>query len=318
MSRRRFVLLCALAIAVRLALVLTTYGTNDAGFMSVRAALGQGAGIAHAYSHSAMMNHPPAGFALIVMAGRIAAASGIAFTDVLRAFQVIADVICAIALYQIGLRSGGTDLARRLALFVLLSPGAAFISAFHCNTDATIIAFVLVAAALVFADRDAAAGGALALAAGIKIPPLLLFPIFAAGVRRRRPFVIAFAIGGPVVVRVIFGYRGGRPYEWGVTGVAFAISQFYRPARGAIVLWQKIGWVEYAAIVAVLVLVWLRRPLTPAAILRMCDVDDRLRCARGLDRPLQTNDAARNSTLKSVSRPPAIARQRFNSRPVLR
>src|SRR6185436_10155725 len=163
---------------------------------------------------------------------------GIAFVDVFRFFQILADIVAATALFHIG-KQTSVERGRALALFLLLSPGAAFISAFHCNTDATMVALICVAAAFL-ATRPALSGGFLALASGIKIVPLLIAPIFFchSEPRSRRGIwaaafvIVALAIflptiliGGPIVAKVLFGYRGGLPYEWGIPGVAFALSR---------------------------------------------------------------------------------------------
>src|SRR5712691_8442890 len=123
MARRTFGLLCLLSIAARVALIATTYGTNDVGFMATSVALVRQVGIARAYAHTAMMNHPPLGFAYMTLIERIGAALGLAFTDVFRGFQVVGDVIAAIALYRIGERIGGISSGQKLSLFLLLSPG---------------------------------------------------------------------------------------------------------------------------------------------------------------------------------------------------
>jgi hypothetical protein len=101
-------------------------------------------------------------------------------------------------------------------------------------------ALLVLAVALFFSDRPVLSGIALAVAAGIKIPPFLLVPLFFIYTPRRFAFLTAFAvtaailflppivIGGPIVVRVVFGYAGGLPYEWGVPGVVFAVAHYIR------------------------------------------------------------------------------------------
>ena len=261
-----FWLLAAFAVAARIALIATTYGTNDAGFMAVSVDLVKRAGISRSYAHTAMMNHPPFSFAIMRVIDAIANAIGIAFVDVFRFVQVCADVVAATALYFIG-RETSVERGRALALFLLLSPGAAFISAFHCNTDATMVALVCVSAALLM-RWPAASGGALALASGIKIVPFLLAPIFVRATNRMR-FVFGFVIvaiiiflppiliGGPIVARVVFGYRGGLPYEWGIPGVSYAISRLFPTAKVVMAWWIAHGsWFVYAAILAIWALVW--------------------------------------------------------------
>lgn len=283
LERRTFWLLALFAVAVRVALIATTYGTNDAGFMAVSVDLVKRVGISHSYAHTAMMNHPPFSFAYMRLIDIVANALGIAFVDVFRFFQVLADVVAAIALFHIG-RGTSVEQGRALALFLLLSPGAAFISAFHCNTDATMLALVCVAAA-------AMSGSALALATGIKIVPFLFVPIFVMSLPARKAirfaaafvitaiviFVPPIIIGGPVVARVVFGYRGGLPYEWGIPGVAFALSRTV-PALQAIgqtvmLFWRAHGgWFAYAGIAAVCFLVFRRRPNSTPVTLHAIEI----------------------------------------------
>jgi hypothetical protein len=267
LERRTFWLLALFGVAVRVALIATTYGTNDAGFMAVWVDLVKRVGISRSYAYTAMMNHPPFSLAYLLFIDTIAHALGIAFVDVFRFFQVLADVVAATALFQIGRRTS-VEHGRALALFLLLSPGAAFISGFHCNSDATMMALVCVAAATM-------SGTALALATGIKIVPFLFAPIFAMllparnAIRFAAAFIITaivifvppIVIGGPIVARVVFGYRGGLPYEWGIPGVAFALSRLVPALHAAgqhvMLLWRTGGrWFAYGGIAAVWLLVF--------------------------------------------------------------
>ena len=265
LQSRAFVVLCLSSMLVRLALIATTFGTNDAIFWTQWLSVVKRFGIGGAYAQSAMVNHPPLALVLIVVVDLIAQATGFAFTDVFRLLQVFADGVSAAALYRIG--------GPRLALFVLLSPGAAFVSAFHCNSDPTMIALVVVAAALAMAERPFLAGIALALAGGIKVVPFLFVPLFLialAGDARTRfalgfgstsavVFLPAFIAGGPVVIKHIFGYAGGLPHEWGIPGLAFAISRNFPAFReiGQDVMRAYVSYgrfVVYLAIAGVLIL----------------------------------------------------------------
>ena len=267
LGRRTFWLLALFGVAVRVALIATTYGTNDAGFMAVSVDLVKRVGISRSYAYTAMMNHPPLSFFYMRLIDTFAHTLGIAFVDVFRFFQVLADVVAAVALFQIGRRTS-FEHGRALALFLLLSPGAAFISGFHCNTDATMVALVCVAAA-------AMSGTVLALASGIKIVPFLFAPIFLMLLPAPRAirfaaaftitaiviFVPPIVIGGPVVARVVFGYRGGLPYEWGIPGVAFALSRtvpaLHATGQSVMLFWREHGgWFAYVGIVAVWLLLF--------------------------------------------------------------
>jgi 4-amino-4-deoxy-L-arabinose transferase-like glycosyltransferase len=287
---RIYRLMWLFAIAVRLALTATTYGTNDAIFTTTWVELVNRVGIAHAYAMTPMLNHPPLSLAYMKLVDAIGSVFGIAFTDVLRTAQILADVVSAFALYRIG-RADGPHRASALASFVLLSPAAAFLSAFHCNTDPTMTALIILAAALAIVPlRDTRLHGilvglTLGLAAGIKILPFVLAPIFLLYLPReqRVRFIVAFgvvtalifvpsiAIGGPVVIRHIFGYAGNLPYEWGVPGVAFAISRnvpsLHDEGAAAMKLYTTYGrYIVYAGMIAALAFLALRRHTSRTAL----------------------------------------------------
>lgn len=279
-SRRAFVLLCAVSIAFRIVLALTTYGSNDVQFTSVWAALVEEVGITDAYSFAPQLNHPPLSLAIMLSFRSIARVTHLGFPSVFRLFQVLADCLCAFALYRIG-RVQSEQLGRALALFVLLSPASAFLSGFHCNTDPTMIALTVLAASFLLVDEPspALAGLTLAAATSIKIIPFLLVPafFFSTPPKSRLKFALVFLgavivlfgptilFGGPDVVKNIFGYAGGAPYEWGFSGVAFAISRNFPPLREAAE--HAMGWVGrygryvvYAAIAASILFTVIRRP----------------------------------------------------------
>lgn len=234
MSAQRFGLLCALAFTVRVALVATSIGTTDVVLKIVWADLAQRHGIARAYAYNALLNHPPLSLMLMLAEETVGRWLHVAYTDVFRFVQVCADAVTVFALYRIGLR-GGVASARWLALFFALSPAAAFISGFHCNTDPTMVALTLLAASLIVVRPvlPVWAGVLLACAANIKILPILIAPLFLLPLlpRQRIAFSLAFlvsfaallapfvAIGGPPVVANIFGYAG-MDHDWGFPQIA--------------------------------------------------------------------------------------------------
>ena len=276
---RQFWLLCGLAIVARVALTLTTVGTNDAMFWTTWLGLVKRVGIAASYSQTPMMNHPPPALLLMLLLDWLGRITQLSFLVTFRLAQIAADALSAFALYRLGAeQSAGRG--RLLALFVMLSPAAAFVSAFHCNSDPLMTALMMLAAALLIASsrRPLASGAVLAAAGGIKIVPLLLLPLFLAFAEphERKRFLAGFTLilgisflpavllGGPVVISNIFGYAGGLPYEWGITGVSYALAANFPPLRGAgravLTAYDEYGrFVVYAAIAAVIVLVVRRR-----------------------------------------------------------
>lgn len=273
LSRGRFTVLALLGIAVRLALIATTAGTDDAVLKTMWADLVTRFGVTVSYAHSPLLNHPPLSLCLFGIENRVAMATGIAFPDVFRFVQVLGDGLAAFALYRIGLRESA-ERARWLALFVLLSPAAAFISGFHCNTDPLLAAFIAAAVMFGSEDRPVAAGTMLALATGIKIVPLLLLPLFLIVFRGRRfvTFAAAFAVmatmaflpallGGPPVLHQIFGY-GGMDFEWGIPAIVLLLEgrRVVAPnlTGSGIALYGKLAQAAIVGLVGLLVLFGLR------------------------------------------------------------
>lgn len=264
MANERRVLALALAagFAARLWFVATTYGTNDAAFMTLWADLAERFGVAGAYAHNRLLNHPPLSLWIIRELARLGNVA-----DLLRLVQIAADG----ASFAILLRLGRTTAP---ALLYFLSPVAILISGFHCNTDPTMICLIL--GAVVLLDRyPAASGGLLALASGIKILPLLIVPLFwvAAGKRRWRwagAFAFVFAAvyvpaviaGGAPVLRNVFGYAGEILW-WGFPALAARLDL---PAAFVIGHARALRFLVVALCVAVCALYARRGGSLPAAI----------------------------------------------------
>lgn len=238
-----FWILCAAGFAFRLFLIATTIGTTDVVLKIAWASLAGHYGIAHAYAHNSLLNHPPLSLGLMLAEAQVGRILHVEYTDVFRFVQVLGDAIAGFALYQMGLQSS-VRMARWLTLFFVLSPAAAFVSGFHCNTDPLMNGLLALATMLMvrFPRRFVLAGVVLALACGIKILPFLLLPffllpltnreralflgVFAAGVAII--FVPSIAIGGPSVARNIFGYSG-MDRDWGFPQIAVAAARQSNP-----------------------------------------------------------------------------------------
>lgn len=223
-------LLVAAGIVIRLALVIFTAGTTDLVFMMVWARLALKFGVAGAYAQHELLNHPPLGLGLVAVVYRVADVIGIEYTDLLRIVQIAADAGTFALLLRLGQKLESAA-PRRAALVFFLSPVAFLISGFHCNNDSTMLFFVVAAVAAWIGPprRPFVAGVLLAAATGVKIPPLLLAPLFTvAGTRRDGArfaggfalasaaiFGPAVATGGVPVLRNIFLYRGAGDW-WGL------------------------------------------------------------------------------------------------------
>jgi len=229
---RWVVAVAALGIALRLWLTLTTVGTDDIRNSALWADAALQFGLVHAYDHSVWLNHPPLGLAEMASLRFLAASAGVPFILVFRLAQTLADVVAYACLLRIGRRSG---VGAWVAPFYFLSVPAVLMGGFHGNSDSTMVALVLVAAAL-STRRPAAAGVALAAATGIKIVPLLLAPAFFLAARGRSRFAAGWSVvmvllfgvptifGGAALLRNTLLYRGMGDW-WGFVSMLIAAAR---------------------------------------------------------------------------------------------
>ena len=240
----------AAGLIIRFIILVGTFGTTDVLLYSTYARLADEHGVAGAYDHSPYINIPPLILAGAMQLHRLSERTGLAFGDLFRFFQILADLGTALCLFYLGRRLGLRPVLITLLFF--LSPAAIFISAFHCNADPTMIFLVLLALALATAhegpgarsapllpaERSQWAGVVVAIAMGIKIVPLLLVPLFCVFLWRRAwRFLLGFALtagvifgipaalGGGGLVRNVFGYRGLGNW-WGIVSILTAISRW--------------------------------------------------------------------------------------------
>ncbi|MGK2856053.1 MAG: glycosyltransferase 87 family protein [Thermoanaerobaculia bacterium] len=236
----------ALGLALRIALIATSIGSNDVVFKTMWRNIIDKHGVAGAYAWNKTLNDRELGIALfpplslLIMKGESAAArlTGLEYTDIFRGVQVVADIVGAFALFVIARRMK-LD-ARAVTLFFFLSPAVIFVSAFHCNTDSTMVALTLVAAMLLTLDRKQEfwSGVALACAVGIKVVPLFLVPFFVVAVWPRvwrwvagfalgfvAVFLPAAVTGGYLALNNLLGYAGYAG-KWGVAGLLLTLESF--------------------------------------------------------------------------------------------
>jgi len=230
-SKAGFVSLFAAALAIRLILTATSFGSTDALLMMTWAHIAERYGIGPAYAVAPYLNHSPLALWLIVGTDRLGTLIGLEFPDIFRLLQTAADCLSALVLYKL-------SRSRELVLFFFASPAAIFLSGFHCNSDPTMTALLLAAVLTL-------SGAVFGLSSSIKIAPLPLAPFFLINLswRRRALFVLsavtalvlvfvpAVRTGGGAVLRNVFGYSGSG-YEWGFCGVGLLLrnrpwSEFY-------------------------------------------------------------------------------------------
>jgi hypothetical protein len=207
-------------LALRAAVIAFTAGTSDLWLWDSFAKALDQYGLS-AYAHVERLNHPPLGAFLVWALYKLGPLS-----ITLRASQALADLAAAAAIYKIAQR---LNVAPRFAAgLYFLSPVAILTSSFFCNTDSTLVALIAIAVCMFITRRYALAGMLLACACGIKIVPVLAFPLFFLSARDGRlRFTAAFAIMSGVIflpvlayapvsfIHNVLGYRGSGEM-WGL------------------------------------------------------------------------------------------------------
>jgi len=260
-SKAGFVTLLAAALAIRLILVVTSFGSTDALLLMAYTHLAERFGIGPAYQYGPYLNHPPLSGAIMMAADLLGRRIGLEFPDIFRLFQIVADCLTAFFLYKLSKR-------REVAAFFFASPAAIFLSGFHCNADPTMISLLVAA---VWTGSGILFGAA----SGIKIAPLPLLPFFLIGMNLRRAalflagataaltiiFLPAVITGGLTVLRNVFLYPGSG-YEWGFSGLGFLLNS---PAWAN--LYAHYGrYVVIIALACLFIFYWKRRAPLPAMI----------------------------------------------------
>ena len=265
-------------MALRLVLLLTTVGTTDSMHKTMWGTTVTKHGVAASYKLSNLINHPPLAMAFFGASWRVGEALSVEAYQVVRAVQIVADVISAFLLLLLGRRFGR---GAELAILFLLTPAVFFISAFHCNTDSTMVMCIVAAVVAMAYGRPGWSGALLAAAVNVKIVPLILLPLFITAVWPRltrfvAAFLAVFVIGfvptmiqaGPVMIRNVFLYPGYAG-EWGIPALLLEIARTFRNLGPAIVPVARFyafsagKWVAVGAIaITCLVLWWRSRPIS--------------------------------------------------------
>ena len=264
-AARRIVLAFALAaLAVKLALAATTYGTNDIAHWGDFLAGVRQAGPVGIYGvtfteNNSFYNHPPL-IGYLLQFVNLVSDTGIPYRFTIRAVASLADVGSAFLVLELLRRRMSLRRARFGAIGVAISPVLILVSGFHGNTDPIFVAFVLLSTYL-FIDRrmPVLAGAAIAIAIGIKIVPMVVIPallVFAFRRGRRdllryvAGFVVTFAVTwGPALLREfgplrtnVIGYGGFSHSPWGISQIGHWlgdpswVTTFAGPGRSLVVV----------------------------------------------------------------------------------
>jgi len=272
------------AFAIKLALVLATYGTNDVLFWEADIRKIQTDGGLALYRDGAVprwedteyraerFNQPPFMMHACRAGGAVADASGVPFRVWLRVTGALADIGTFLLVWGI-LRAERLALNPPMLLAVALSPVSILVSGFHGNTDPIMICFLLLSIYLIASRRSVwLAGTALGMAMNIKVVPIIFLPailLYLTSLRSRVAFALSagavFLAGSmpylaqepALVIRNVFGYNPVAGL-WGFPLIARLVS------AEALAGYLIIG--KYLALGAVLlasIWIYIRAPRCP-------------------------------------------------------
>jgi 4-amino-4-deoxy-L-arabinose transferase-like glycosyltransferase len=175
----------AVSFAVKIALAVSTYGSNDALTWEADAekihtdgalAVYQDGAVPHHGGksfHMQRFSHPPFMIAVISAWAWLADVTGIPMRFWIRLACSVADVLSIILLLPM-LRAFPMLFSPVSVLLVVLSPISVLISGFHVNTDPIMMSFVLLSVYLIHRGSPAwIAGCSMGMAVNIKIVPIL-------------------------------------------------------------------------------------------------------------------------------------------------
>ncbi len=299
-----FWLVLVSATVLKLALALSTIGTNDVLYFEAYAKkiktepavalYRDGVVIPDATGHprlNEIFAHPPFIIYLLRFLNWSTAGTGLSFPFLFRLFSILADVGSAILLRDLLRRvraPGGNDVA---AYLFAGAPLLIFLSGFHGNTDPVMLFFLILAVWLLSAKEIPwMAGMAFGMSCNIKVWPLILVPVFvlyASGFRRRLWFSAAalgtflvasmpYALQAPeLLIAHVLGYGShfghwGVPRILGITGPAALLSLYQQYGKHLVMLAAIAAaiWMHYRSkaslLVRVGVIASLFLALTPA------------------------------------------------------
>ena len=268
-----------LGAALRLYLVLWTYGTQDVTIWERHARDVREHGLIGYYHADPSGNHPP--FISEVESWLLAAsdATGVPFRIFLRAPFALLDAATAFLLFSL---LGACQWRFLAAAAYWLNPLSIIFSAYHGNTDSAVAFFLVLCVWLLSKDGLLAAAIALGISLWIKLPTVLAIPallffipnwrkrfqfLLIAGVVALATYVPALFQDLPIVWKNVFGYRAqilnttaGVP-AWGPRILLFSVIAAPQnwPTRlhAPIVLFLANSWL--IALALALMVTWLRR-----------------------------------------------------------
>jgi len=207
--RRNWVVLvaAALAFALKVALALNTYGTNDVITWERHLAKIKDDGALAWYRDGPdirtpdgrriagqVPNHPPFVISILAAWDYLARVSGLPFRFWLRFTSSLADIASLLLIWRCRI-SAGLGARPVVLLLIALSPVSIMVSGFHGNTDPLVVSILLLSIWLAESGRPAwLAGAVFGMAMNIKVVPILFAPAFLLylrGTQRRIGFAVA-------------------------------------------------------------------------------------------------------------------------------
>ena len=231
------------AFAIKLAIALNTFGTNDVAAFYVFARSLHDHGLQWTYQNgspwsgnSPVFNHPP------LIAYYLECIEALSRIDICREYAltfpfllrfpgIIADLVIVLVVLRIVRTANELSVPFWALILFAVSPVSLMVSGFHGNTDAVMVMFLVIAAYMCLRERSFLCGIFFALSCQVKIIPLLFLPIFLffwlnrkATIRFAVPFVLLNVIlwsqvllNFPVLfVRNVMAY-GSYWGNWGIT-----------------------------------------------------------------------------------------------------
>ncbi len=233
-------MVAAVALAAKLFIAATTYGTNDVWHWTDFAQGVHRAGPVGVYDLTfpfSFYNHPPLiGYFLfgVNLLGRW----GVSLSFTIRSVASLADVATALLVFEILRRRRPLAEATVAGVLVAASPVLLLVSGFHGNTDPVFTMLTFLSLFLLAdLDRPAWAGAAMGLALGVKIVPVVIVPcLLLFAIRRNLATAARYAAGTAAVLAVtwtpaiireweplkhnVLGYSGINQRQWGLVQLA--------------------------------------------------------------------------------------------------
>jgi hypothetical protein len=196
-----------LGLVLRMTLALTTFGTNDVlawdKFMTTIVATDW----VRVYHLVPEYNHPPLMSLYLKLIHPWLGTVPNGLSMLIRLPAILADIGTAFLMVRLAQEFYDNELAGRAAAIVSLTPLLVLVSGYHGNTDPLFVfLFLLAAERVLIGDWRFRAGLILGLSLGVKIVPLMLFPIFFFWLPTGRQR-IRFFLGAALAAGAIFGYH---------------------------------------------------------------------------------------------------------------